>query len=67
MDTHRLIESFIPGEDILLFRSPGGVWNRWRTDIGNSHPVLRRYVGPRFWNVGGGSSSSIFHDADWEI
>lgn len=66
MDTHRLIERFIANENIFLFRSPGGVWNQWRTDIGNSHPVLRTYVGPFFWNVGGGSSSTIYHDADWK-
>jgi len=65
MITHNIIVPFISNESILLFRSPGGVWNNWRSTQGNGNRVLRHYVGPLFWNVGGGSPGSQ-NDADWK-
>lgn len=65
MVTHNIIVPFISNESVLLFRSPGGVWNTWRSGQGNNHRVLSRYVGPLFWNVGGGAPGSQ-NDADWK-
>lgn len=59
MQTHDLLIPYSGNANIQLFRAPGGVWNSWRASVGNSHPVLRDYVGPIFWNAGGGD------EADW--
>lgn len=60
-------ETLIPymKNDLWLFRSPGGIWNQWRTKLGNSNRLLKKYVGPIFWNVGGGNPSRS-DDADWK-
>lgn len=63
--THDVISNYVIPEGILVYRSPGGVWNKWRTDIGNGDRLLRKYVGPIFWNVGGGRPGSQ-NDADWK-
>ncbi len=65
LETDRIIAPFIPAENIKLFRSPGGVWNSWRSQNGNSNRILSQYVGPLFWNVGGGSPNRQ-DDADWK-
>lgn len=65
MITHNLIIPYVAPEGVLLYRAPGGVWNDWRSRNGNNHPTLRRYVGPLFWNVGGGSPGRS-DDADWK-
>lgn len=65
MGTHSQIKNYVYRWDLLLFRAPGGIWNNWRTQIGNSDPELRRYVGPIYWNVGGGNPS-YNNDADWK-
>tara|TARA_Y100000780_G_scaffold220150_1_gene227155 strand:+ start:83108 stop:83911 length:804 start_codon:yes stop_codon:yes gene_type:complete len=63
--THNQIKNYVYRHDLLLFRAPGGIWNNWRTQIGNSDPSLRRYVGPIYWNVGGGNPNNR-DDADWK-
>ncbi len=65
MVTHNIITPYIAPEGVLLYRAPGGVWNDWRSRNGNNHSTLRRYVGPLFWNVGGGSPNRQ-DDADWK-
>lgn len=60
-----LITPYIAPENVKLFRSPGGVWNAWRSQNGNSNRVLNKYVGPLFWNVGGGNPGRQ-DDADWK-
>lgn len=65
LTTDRLITPYIAPENVKLFRSPGGVWNAWRAQNGNSNRVLKEYVGPFFWNVGGGSPGRQ-DDADWK-
>lgn len=64
MRSHQTLIPYIE-DDLLLFRSPGGIWNQWRTRLGNSHRTLQRYVGPIFWNVGGGNPDRN-DDADWK-
>lgn len=63
--THELIDSYVFRRDTLLFRAPGGIWNDWREVVGNGNPQLRKYVGPIYWNVGGGNPNRR-DDADWK-
>ena len=63
--THKQIKNYVYRWDTLLFRAPGGIWNNWRAQIGNADTELRRYVGPIYWNVGGGNPNNI-DDADWK-
>lgn len=65
LGTHQLIAPYMPPERIWLYRSPGGIWNSWRSGNGNAHRILERYVGPLFWNVGGGEPGRE-DDADWK-
>jgi peptidoglycan/xylan/chitin deacetylase (PgdA/CDA1 family) len=63
--THNIIVPYIGRENYRLYRAPGGVWTKWREQHGNSHPELRKYIGPFFWNVGGGTPNRQ-DDADWK-
>lgn len=63
--TNRQIQNYVYRSDILLFRAPGGIWNNWRAQIGNQDRELRKYVGPIYWNVGGGNPN-YNNDADWK-
>ncbi len=65
MDAHEVVTPYLANNDITLFRAPGGVWNSWRTDVANDHPILSGYVGPIFWNAGGGVRG-VKNDADWK-
>lgn len=64
LGTHDRIEPYMRPGQIWMFRAPGGIWNDWRTRISNAHPRLKNYVGPIFWNVGGGGRHN--NDADWK-
>jgi len=64
-NTDDQIRSYIYRSDTLLFRSPGGVWNNWRMRTGNGDTRLRKYVGPIYWNAGGGNPQRD-DDADWK-
>ena len=63
--TQNIITPYVSGNNILLYRAPGGVWNSWRSGSANSNPALREAVGPIYWNVGGGSGSRS-DNADWK-
>jgi peptidoglycan/xylan/chitin deacetylase (PgdA/CDA1 family) len=65
LKTNDVIAPYTYNSNIMVFRSPGGVWKDWRKDMANSHPELKNMVGPIFWNVGGGKKGYI-HDADWK-
>lgn len=58
-----------PG-DKLYFRAPYGLWRSAHAGILNADPVLRNYVGPIYWDVGGDISRSadgyIMSSADWD-
>lgn len=58
-----------PGQG-LYFRAPYGVWRNAHASILNDDPVLRNYVGPIYWDIGGqivtddeGNTRSA---ADWD-
>ena len=58
-----------PG-DKLYFRAPYGSWRAAHADILNDDPVLRNYVGPVYWDIGGdiikNSDGYIMSSADWD-
>lgn len=73
LGAHVLITTFMPAENDVskrwYFRAPGGNWSgRLATEL-NQHPVLRNYIGPLFWNIGGelktGSDGLPSQAADW--
>lgn len=65
---HERIAPFMKPEDKFYFRAPYGLWRSAHAAILNADPVLRDYVGPIYWDIGGGL---IMHDgyvmssADW--
>lgn len=58
-----------PGQG-LYFRAPYGVWRRSHARILNEDPVLKHYVGPIYWDVGGSisydDSGTLRAAADWD-
>ncbi len=69
LETHEIIAPYQKRRDIPLYRNPGGYWNPGRASLLNSTPVLRDYVGPIFWNVGGsivGGAQGYSDAADWQ-
>lgn len=58
-----------PG-DKLYFRAPYGLWRSAHAAILNGDPVLRNYVGPIYWDIGGDISKNsegyIMSSADWD-
>lgn len=55
--------------DKLYFRAPYGYWRTAHASVLNRDPVLRRYVGPIYWDVGGNTSMTrdgyVLASADW--
>jgi peptidoglycan/xylan/chitin deacetylase (PgdA/CDA1 family) len=56
--------------DKFYFRAPYGSWRSAHADILNADPVLRNYVGPIYWDIGGdisrGADGYIMSSADWD-
>lgn len=52
-----------------FFRAPYGVWKHAHQDILNADPVLRAYIGPIYWDIGGDMRMSrdgyVMAAADW--
>ncbi len=63
--THDVIKDYMEPGDLSLFRAPGGNWRDWQAVVGNAHKDAKNYIGPIFWNVGGGNGSAK-DDADWK-
>lgn len=69
MDTHNVIDQYLERGDLYLFRNPGGYWSKARARLLNQHAVLRNYIGPIYWNVGGAnvwSNGMLVNSSDWE-
>ncbi|HAH11659.1 MAG TPA: hypothetical protein DCL54_05440 [Alphaproteobacteria bacterium] len=69
-DTHEVIAPFLrPGQG-LYFRAPYGFWRVSHAETLNADPVLRHYVGPVFWDIGGHTSidgeGKASASADWD-
>ena len=69
-DVNDQIAPLMRQTDKLYFRAPYGSWRPAHAEILNSDPVLRNYVGPIYWDVGGDISKSadgyIMSSADWD-
>jgi len=58
-----------PGEP-LFFRAPYGYWQPSHAKVLNNDPVLKYYIGPIFWDVGGetrvDAQGYVRTSADWD-
>ncbi len=63
--TDNVIADYMEDSDIRLFRAPGGNWHDYQALAANANEVTKKYVGPIYWNVGGGNGSAK-DDADWK-
>lgn len=64
------ISPLMKRSDKLYFRAPYGSWRSAHAAILNADPVLRDYVGPIYWDVGGDITRTadgyIMSSADWD-
>ncbi len=69
-DVDEQIEPLMKSGDRLYFRAPYGSWKSAHADILNADPLLRNYVGPVYWDIGGDISMSrdgyVMSAADWD-
>ena len=58
-----------PAETQLFFRAPYGAWRFAHAEILNADPVLKHYVGPVYWDIGGetrmDAQGYVMSSADW--
>lgn len=67
--THDEIAPFMKPGDKFYFRAPYGYWKSAHARILNADPVLKHYVGPIYWDIGGQISMRdgyIMSAADWD-
>ncbi|HVK61645.1 MAG TPA: polysaccharide deacetylase family protein [Bdellovibrionales bacterium] len=68
--TNTAIEPYTQPGGRLYFRAPGGAWQAGFADYLNQDSVLREYIGPIYWDIGGDkitrrSDGSVATAADW--
>lgn len=66
---HDEIAPWMKPADKLYFRAPYGYWRSAHAKILNADPVLRNYVGPIYWDIGGDISMRegyVMSAADWD-
>jgi peptidoglycan-N-acetylglucosamine deacetylase len=65
-----LIRPLMPMGAKFYFRAPYGSWRPQHAAVLNADPVLRNYVGPVYWDIGGditmSSDGYILSAADWD-
>jgi peptidoglycan/xylan/chitin deacetylase (PgdA/CDA1 family) len=65
-----LIRPLMPIGAKFYFRAPYGSWRTPHAAVLNADPVLRNYVGPIYWDIGGditmSSDGYILSSADWD-
>lgn len=67
--THDAIAPLMKPDDKFYFRAPFGYWRSAHARILNADPVLRNYVGPIYWDIGGQISMHdgyVMSAADWD-
>lgn len=67
--THDEIAPFMKPGDKFYFRAPYGYWRSAHAKILNADPVLKNYIGPIYWDIGGQISMRdgyIMSAADWD-
>jgi peptidoglycan/xylan/chitin deacetylase (PgdA/CDA1 family) len=64
------IRPLMPSNAKFYFRAPYGSWRPQHAAVLNADPVLKQYVGPVYWDVGGdiamSSDGYILSSADWD-
>ena len=68
-ESHIAIQPYLQPAGRLYFRAPFGAWNPLFADYLNEDQVLRDYIGPVFWDIGGNitrheKTGAIIFDAD---
>lgn len=66
---HDEIAPFAKPGDKFYFRAPYGYWRSAHAKILNADPVLRNYVGPIYWDIGGDITMRdgyVMSSADWD-
>ena len=65
-----LIRPLMPANAKFYFRAPYGSWRTPHAAVLNADPVLKNYVGPIYWDIGGdiamSSDGYILSSADWD-
>jgi peptidoglycan/xylan/chitin deacetylase (PgdA/CDA1 family) len=68
--TNAAIAPFIKPTQGLYFRAPYGVWRSVHAEVLNQDPVLKHYVGPIYWDIGGqitfDDNGDVRGAADWD-
>ncbi len=69
-DVHAQIAPLMAPTDKFYFRAPYGAWKSAHAAILNADPVLRDYVGPIYWDIGGDITMNregyVMSAADWD-
>ncbi len=69
-DVNDQIAPLMKPRDKFYFRAPYGSWRSAHAAILNADPVLRNYIGPVYWDVGGDISKNedgyVMSSADWD-
>jgi peptidoglycan/xylan/chitin deacetylase (PgdA/CDA1 family) len=69
-EVNDLIAPYMTPGDKLFFRAPYGAWREQNADVLNADPVLKYYVGPIYWDAGGGTyvdgDGFVIASADWD-
>ncbi len=64
------IAPLMPPGTSFFFRAPYGAWRPALAEALNADPVLRKYVGPIYWDEGGQTTLSddgyVLRSADWD-
>ncbi len=64
------IAPLMPRNTQLFFRAPFGAWRFAHADILNGDPMLKRYIGPIYWDIGGeirvDAQGYVMSAPDWE-
>jgi peptidoglycan/xylan/chitin deacetylase (PgdA/CDA1 family) len=64
------IRPLMPANAKFYFRAPYGAWRSQHAAVLNADPVLKQYVGPMYWDIGGdiamSSDGYVLSAADWD-
>jgi peptidoglycan-N-acetylglucosamine deacetylase len=67
---HDEIAPFLQTQQGLYFRAPYGFWKSQHAGVLNADPILKHYVGPIYWDIGGFTSideeGNASSSADWD-
>lgn len=69
-DVDKQIRPLMQQDTTYFFRAPYGIWRPEFAAVLNADPVLKQYVGPVYWDIGGniafGDDGGLQSAADWQ-